>query len=101
MVIQFECMASNKNGATTELCDYPNSIFIWDEDDGIANGYITATIHLLLTTDRYCSERAYDITIADLSKSHINGLEFDGSSKQSSLREFKIMTSIPHIPIKI
>ena len=55
----------------------------------------------MLTTDRDCSDRAYDITIADLSESHINGLEFDGSPNQSNLREFKILTSIQHFPIKI
>ena len=54
------------NGVTTELCDFPNSFYFWDKDNGIAKGYIKATIHLLLTTDRDCSERAYDITIADL-----------------------------------
>ena len=73
------------NGVTTELCDFPNSFYFWDEDDGIAKGYITATIHLLLTTDRHRSERAYDITIADLSESHINGSEFDGSPNRSTL----------------
>ena len=89
------------NGVTTELCDFPNSFYFWDEDDGITKGYITATTHLLLTTDRDCSNRAYDITIADLSESQINVSEFDGSPNQSTLRECKILTSIQHIPIKI
>ena len=89
------------NGVTTELCDFPHSFYFWDEDDGITKGYITATTHLLLTIDRDCSDRAYDITIADLSESHINGSEFDGSPNQSTLREFKILTSIQHISIKI
>ncbi len=58
-------MASNTvTRGTTELCDFPNSFYFWDEDDGIVNGYITATFHLLLTTDKHCSERACDITIA-------------------------------------
>ena len=94
-------MASNNNGATTELCDFPNSFYFWDEDDGIANGYITATIHLLLTTDRHRSERAYDITIDDLSESHINGSEFGGSPNRSTLREFKILADIENFPTKI
>ena len=89
------------NGVTTELCDFPHSFYFWDEDDGITKGYITETTHLMLTTDRDCSDRAYDITIADLSESHINGSEFDGSPNQSTLREFKILISIQQIPIKI
>ena len=76
------------NGVTTELCDYPNSFYFWDEDDGITKCYITATTHLLLTTDRDCSERAYDITIADLRESDIYGSEFGGSPNRSTLREF-------------
>ena len=74
------------SGVTTELCDFPHSFYFWDEDDGIAKGYITATTHLLLTTDRDCSERAYDITITNLSESHINGFEFDGIPNQSTIR---------------
>ena len=89
------------NGVTTELCDFPNSFYFLDEDDGIAKGYITATIHLLLTTDRDCSERAYDITIADLRESHIYGSEFGGSPNRSTLREFKILADIRNIPTKI
>ncbi len=80
---------------------FPAFIYFWDEDDCIAKGYITATIHLLLTTDRDCSDRAFDITIADLSESHIYGSDFDGSPNWSTLRELKILTSIQHIPIKI
>ena len=89
------------NGVTTELCDFPHSFYFWDEDDGITKGYITATTHLLLTTDRDCSERAYDITIADLSESHIYGSEFYGSPNRSTLREFKILSEIQHIQTKI
>jgi hypothetical protein len=37
---------------------------------------------------------ADDITIADLSESHINGSEFDGSPNRSTLREFKILADI-------
>ena len=66
------------NGVTTELFDCLHSFYLWDEDDGIAKGYIKATIHLLLTNYRHRSERAFDITIADLSESHIYGSEFDG-----------------------
>ena len=58
------------NGVTKELVDLANSFYFWDEDNGITKGYITATIHLLLITDKDCSERAYDITIADLSESY-------------------------------
>jgi hypothetical protein len=83
------------------LCDFPNSFYFWDEDNGIAKGYITATIHLLLTTDRDCSERAYDITVADLRESDFYGSESDGSPNRSTLREYKILTDIQHIPTKI
>ena len=89
------------NGVTTELCDFPHSFYFWDEDDGIAKGYITATTHLLLTTDRDCSERAYDITITDSSDSHIIGSKFDGSPDRYTLRELKILADIRNIPTKI
>ena len=87
------------NGATRELFNFPNSFYLWDKDDGIANGYITATNYLLQTTDRDCSDRAYDITIADLSESHMNGSEFYGSPNQSTLLDFKFLTTIQHIII--
>ena len=64
-------------------------------------GYMTATIYLLLTIDGHRSERAYDIRIADLREFDINVSEFGGSPNRSTLREFKILTDTPHIPIKI